>query len=920
MSEEEEKEERISWHSFSADKVLKKFDTSLEGLLENEVKARLQKYGPNKLTPPRKKSMWGRFFAQFNNTLVYVLLGAGILTGFLGHIVDASVIMGVVVLNSLIGLVQEGKAEKAMDAIRNLLSLQATVFRGNIRLTIPSEQLVPGDIVFIQSGDKLPADIRLIKIKNLRIDESSLTGESLPVEKFTEAVDESKPIGDRTGMAFSGTLVTYGQGTGVVVSTGDDTELGQISRLISTSPTVTTKLIQKISEFGRLLSVSVCILAGLTFVFGIFIRGYEINEMFMAAVGLAVAAIPEGLPAVLSITLAIGVQRMAKRNAIIRRLPSVETLGSVTVICSDKTGTLTRNEMTVKTAITPTDIFDVNGSGYDPKGEFSVRDNSFSCYMAEGGGASCQEYPDLVLLARAGVLCNDTALSQTEGKWIVQGDPTEGAMLVVGAKAGLDLSSLQKEFPRIDMIPFESQHRFMATLHKDNQNEKIVYMKGAPEKILEMCSHQVNAGKETQLDLSFWQNQIAYIASLGQRPLAVAEKRMSDDVTRIGMDDVLNGAGFIGLVGIIDPPRGAAITAIQQCKEAGIRVKMITGDHVLTARAIGAQMGIGDGVLAITGHELDQMDEEALKKAVKRVDVFARVSPEHKLNLVKVLQDEGEVVAMTGDGVNDAPALKRADIGVAMGIKGTEAAKDVSEMILADDNFATIAHAVEEGRTVYENIKKAIMFILPTNIGEAGIIITAILLGRMLPITPVQILWVNMITAVTLALSLAFEPSESNVMMRPPRNPEEPILTPFLIWRIGFVSLVLVAGTFGLFAWERMNGGSIESARTIAVNTLVMFEVFFLFSTRYLKASVLKLEGLLGNGYILGAVLVVVGFQLLFTYTPLLQHLFGTVDIGLKAWGRILLVAPSVLFLVELEKAIFRYYEVRDKTVAIKRC
>ena len=900
----------VHWHATEIDDVFKQVQSQPEGLTNEEAEDRLAQYGPNRLRPAKPRSGWSLFLGQFKNVLIYVLLFAAGVTALIGHWVDAGVIFGVVTLNALLGFIQEGKAERALNAIRNILSPRATVMRDGKRISLPSEQLVPGDVVFLQSGDKLPADLRLFRVKTLRIDEALLTGESLPAEKSVAPVRDTVMVGDRTCMAFSGTLVTYGQGSGVVVATGDGTELGRISALLALAPPMTTRLLLKMAEFSRWLTFAICGLAAVTLAFGVLVRNYPIADMFLVAVGLAVAAIPEGLPAILTITLAIGVQRMAKQHAIIRRLPSVETLGSVTVICSDKTGTLTRNEMTVKSVATAGHIFEVSGTGYDPQGTFSLEGSEFSCHLISGTSISCAQYPGLIELARAAMLCNDASLKQSGDQWHVQGDPTEGALLVLGLKAGLDQAAEQGQRPRIDTIPFESEHRLMATLHRDHAGHGLIYVKGAPEAVLEMCTRQSAFANDHPLDMSYWQSCIQQIAGRGQRPLAVAFKEANKNCYQLDFKDVQEGLMLLGLVGMIDPPRGTAISAIRQCQAAGIRVKMITGDHVLTARAIGAEMGIGDGTTAVTGQELDTFNDEQLRKLVREVDVFARVSPEHKLRLVKALQANGEVVAMTGDGVNDAPALKRADIGVAMGVKGTEVAKEASEVVLTDDNFASIAHAVEEGRTVYDNIKKAITFILPTNAAEAGVIVAAVVFGRMLPITPVQILWVNMITAVTLALSLAFEPPEAAVMQRPPRDPKESILSGFLVWRIGFVSLILVAGIFGLFLWERLHGASIEVGRTVAVNTLVMFEVFYLFNTRYSTDTVLNREGIFGNSYVIGAAGLVIGFQILFTYVRPMQQLFGTAAIHPAAWGRVIVISASVFVLVELEKNLLRKYGI----------
>jgi len=697
-------------------------------------------------------------------------------------------------------------------------------------------------------------------------------------------------------MAYSGTLVTYGQGAGVVVATGADTEIGRISSMLARVATLTTPLLRQMSQFARWLTGAILVIAVATFLFGILVRSYPAADMFIAAVGLVVAAIPEGLPAIMTITLAIGVQCMARQQAIIRRLPAVETLGSVTIICSDKTGTLTHNEMTVKNVATANGLFDVTGEGYDPHGGF----------LFHGREIQLEDYPDLSELTRASLLCNDALLHERDGEWVLEGDPTEGALLTLGMKAGLEPAFEQELRPRTDVIPFESAHCFMATLHHDHAGHGFAYVKGAPERLLSMCGWQRASGDDRPLDSGYWELQMQAMAGRGQRVLAIAFAAVGTQHRELRFEDLEAGLTLLGLVGMIDPPREEAIEAVRQCQSAGIRVKMITGDHAVTAVAIGANMGIGDGETVVTGQRIEAMDDHALQDAVKHTDIFARSSPEHKLRLVRAMQANGQIVAMTGDGVNDAPALKRADVGIAMGQNGTEVAREAAEMVLVDDNFASIARAVAEGRTVYDNLQKAILFILPTNGGEALTIIAAVLMGSMLPITPVQILWVNMITAVTLALALSFEAGEPDIMRRPPRDPREPILTGMFIWRIAFVSSILVAGTFGLFLWERERGGDIELARTVAVNTLVMFEIFYLFNSRYIKASVFHSEGFLGNRYALVAISILLLFQLAFTYWGPMQVLFHTRDIDLLMWGRIVLIASSVLFLVELEKAIVR--------------
>jgi magnesium-transporting ATPase (P-type) len=865
------------------------------GLRPEEVARRRQRFGPNLLPQPKRRGPLMRFLRQFHNVLIYVLLGSALLTVLLADYVDAAVIAGVVVINALIGFLQEGKAEKALDAIRNMLSLNAAVLRGGRRVTVPAEELVPGDIVFLQSGDKVPADLRLVEVKTLRIDEAVLTGESEAVEKSVAPVAEEAVPGDRFCMAYSGTLVTYGQGMGIVVETGAATEIGRISAMLAQVETLTTPLLRQMEGFGRWLTAAILAVSGATFLFGLLARGFPARDMFMAVVGLAVAAIPEGLPAIVTITLAIGVQRMAKRNAIIRRLPAVETLGSVTVICTDKTGTLTKNEMTARRVITAGRVFEAGGVGYDPRGGFSLK----------GREVSPDGFPELRELARAALLCNDAAVREVDGNWRLEGDPTEGALITLGLKAGLDPAFEREELPRADVIPFESQHRFMATLHHDHAGHGLIYLKGAPEVVLERCNRQRTDGEDEPLDPPRWHERIAETAALGERLLAIAVRPLAVPQPRLDFSDTEGGFTLLGLVGMIDPPREEAVRAVKECHTAGIRVKMITGDHALTACAIGAQLAIGDGRTALTGAEIEAMSDEALRQRVLETDVFARASPEHKLRLVKALRAHGQVVAMTGDGVNDAPALKSADVGVAMGVKGTEAAKEAAEMVLADDNFASIAHAVEEGRTVYDNLKKAIMFILPTNGGQAGVIIAAILFGVTLPITPLQILWVNMTTAVTLALALAFEPPEGDVMMRPPRDPKEPLLTGFLVWRIGFVSALLVGGALGLFLWE-LERVSIEAARTAAVNLVMVGEAFYLFSSRFNYAPAFGRAGLLGNRYVPGAVGLMLLLQLAFTYLPVMQRLFGTAAIDVAAWARIGTFGAVVFALVELEKLLLR--------------
>ena len=887
----------VSWHSCDTAEALTHLESALDGLSHGEAAERLTRFGANRLPETKPRSALSRLLMQFHNVLIYVLLGAAVVTLMLGHQIDAGVILAVVLINAVIGFVQEGKAENALRAIGNMLSPEAMVKRAGQQLSVAAEALVPGDIVLLQPGDRVPADIRLLQVNGLHIQESALTGESLAVSKQAAAVDENTALADRLSMAYSGTLVTRGQASGVVVATGSHTELGHISRLVSSVEQVSTPLLKQIAQFGHWLTIAILVLASLTFVLGVWLRAYSADAMFLAAVSLAVAAIPEGLPAIMTITLALGVQRMARRNAIIRKLPAVETLGAVSVICSDKTGTLTRNELTVRSIAIVGAHYSLNGTGYSPEG----------CINSESQPDDAGHHAVLNELLQKAVLCNDTALTLEDGHWRVHGDPMEGALCVAAMKDRLDIESLRHRYPRTDVIPFDSKHKFMATLHHDHEGAACLIVKGAPEHVLEMCLYQAGKDRAEPIELTLWTQKIEAMAAEGQRILAIATRTEPAQKTALDFDDVQSGLTLLGLVGLLDPPREEAISAIARCHSAGVRVKMITGDHAATALAIAAQLNLQNHREALTGRMIDTLSDEALRDTVREVDVYARVTPEHKLRLVRLLQSHGMIVAMTGDGVNDAPALKRADVGTAMGCNGTEAAKEAAEMVLADDNFASIGHALEEGRTVYDNLRKAILFILPTNGGEALVILAAIVLGfTELPLTPVQILWVNMITAVTLALALAFEPAEADIMQRPPRKPDVPLLNRHLIWRIGFVSVILMSGTFALYLWSLEHGASLAEARTVAVNTLVLFEIFYLFNARYIVAPVLNRAGIIGNPLVLGAIAVLLLFQMAFTYLPPLHTLFGTAPIASRDWLLIALVSSSVLFLVEVEKAWLR--------------
>ena len=871
--------------------------TSREGLPLEEAARRLTRYGPNVLPAAVGKSTLQRFVAQFNNVLIYVLLGSAVITTLIGHGIDTAVILLVVLLNAVIGYIQEGRAEKALEAIRKMISPKASVLREGHRVTVNAADLVPGDLLILEPGDRVSADVRLLKARNLRIDEAALTGESIAVEKSTDPVAADASLGDRSVMAYSGTLVTAGQGTGIVVATGVASELGRISLMLGRVEQLVTPLVRQMNSFAKQLTVAILGVCAAIVAFAVLVRNYTVGDAFMAAVGMAVAAIPEGLPAVMTITLAIGVQRMASRNAIIRRLPAVETLGSVSVICSDKTGTLTRNEMTVRAAVLAEAIYEVGGVGYAPKGGFSIA----------GRDVDPISNPVLMQLALAALLCNEASLRRRDGVWSVAGDPMEGALVAFAVKAGYDADAARKQRARLDEIPFETQQRFMATLHRSGHDDALIVLKGAPERVMEMCDRQAGPGGDTPIDRKYWYDNIDRLADEGHRVVALAMKPMPGETAELSFADVKNGMVLLGLVGLIDPPREEAIAAVSECDNAGIRVKMITGDYWATARAIARQLGLEDADSVATGHSLDELDAKSLRQVADATTVFARTTPLNKLQLVKALQADGAVVAMTGDGVNDAPALKRADIGVAMGEKGTEVAKEAADMLLVDDNFASIVAAVREGRIVYDNLVKVIAWTLPTSFGETLIIAAAILLGWTLPVTPAQILWINTVTVGALGLVLAFEPAEADVMHRAPRNAREPLLSGFLIWRIVFVSVLFAIFAFAIFGWAQQNGRSHEEARTIVVNTIVAMEVFYLFSVRYLRMTSLTLEGLFGTPAVLLGVGSIIVLQLAFTYTPVMQSLFGTRPMTMM--DSLLVVGAGVLLFIvlEIEKLLRRY-------------
>jgi len=890
-------EEQVAWHHLELEEVRQRLDANLrDGLSSEQVRQRQEKYGLNRLTRQKRRSELVRFLLQFHSPLLYILLTAALVTALLQEWVDASVVFAVVFVNAVVGYVQEAKAEKAVEALASMVRTEATVRRDGRKQRVPSVELVPGDVVFLQSGDGVPADMRLFDVRSLQVEEASLTGESVPAQKAVEPLPIDTGLGDRRNLAFTGTLVTYGQGEGVVWATGDDTEVGHIATMISEAVDLSTPLTRKIAEFSRLLLYVILGLAALTFLVGV-LRGEHVAEMFMAAVALAVGAIPEGLPAAVTITLAIGVSRMARRHAIIRKMPAVETLGSTTVICSDKTGTLTENQMTVSRIYAGGQVLEVTGGGYEPHGDIRCDERK----------VALEENLALGECLIAGLLCNDSQLVRKDGRLQVEGDPTEAALIVAAQKAGIEAKDVATRLPRADVIPFESERMFMATLHREEQGG-VIYKKGSVERVADRCDRILDArGREVALGPATVHSAADEMAAQGLRVLAFARRRVPADHVRLSENDVAGGFTLLGLQGMIDPPRTEAIRAVGECQRAGIEVKMITGDHKGTAIAIAERLGLRGGqgsagrLLAMTGRELEQIPDDKLPQMAERAVVFARVAPEQKLRLVQALQSRGHIVAMTGDGVNDAPALKQANIGVAMGITGTDVSKGAADMILADDNFASIEAAVEEGRNVFDNLTKFIAWTMPTNGGEGLLILTAIVIGMALPALPVQFLWVNMTTALLLGLMLVFEPKEQGIMARPPRNPSQPILTPGLLLRILIVSLLMLAGGFALFVWEGTQGASLAEARTAVVNVIVTVETFYLLNCRSLTRPFFSL-GLFTNLWVIGGVVAMIAAQLLFTYAPLMNRLFHSAPISGSAWLRIVGVGLVVFVAIELKK------------------
>ncbi|GAA5236448.1 HAD-IC family P-type ATPase [Verticiella sediminum] len=885
------------WHALSADEAVATLRSGEAGLDEAAVRDRLSEYGPNALPAPTRRGPLLRFLAQFDNALIYFLLGSAVLAFALGHRVDAVVILLVVGVNAVVGFVQEGRAEDALSALHAMLAPQAHVWRDGRRVTVPVEAVVPGDIVLLEAGDKVPADLRLTRVRGLLVDESVLTGESMAVEKRSEPVAPDAALADRHAMAWSGTLVAAGQGRGVVVATGARTEIGAISGLIGSVDSLTTPLLRQINRFARWFTGAALGGALVLLLVAVYGRGYGWAEGLMIVVALAVSIVPEGLPAVITITLAIGVRRMASRHAIVRRLPAVETLGATSVICSDKTGTLTRNEMSARRLITRSGVLFAEGTGYAPTGR-----------LVDAAGQPAMADTLAAELMRVGLLCNDARLHEAApGEWRVDGDPMEGALLALAARGALDGQTDARLYRRLDEIPFDTETRYMATLHAAPHGGAVLFVKGAPERVLAMCSRQAGPNDNAEpLAPEVWQAAIDTAGADGERVLGFAWQRFETAPERLDATLVADLV-FAGLIGFIDPPRAEAIDAVAECRSAGIDVKMITGDHAATAGAIAAQLGMAERPAVVTGADVQATSDADLPALAERTTVFARTTPEHKLRIVRALQSDGSVVAMTGDGVNDAPSLKQADVGIAMGNKGTEAAKEAAQVVLTDDNFATIVAAVREGRTVYDNIRKVIAWTLPTNGGQTLAIAAALVLGMTLPVTAVQILWINMVLAVSLGLSLAFEPAEPGVMQRQPRAPDAPLLSPFMLWRVVFVSILFVIAALGVFAWARdMRGLDEAAARTLVVNVICVLEIFYLFNVRYLYGRSITPHGARGTPAVLLAIAFVALAQFAFTYLPWMQLLFDTRAVALADGLVLICVGVAFMVILEIEKALLQ--------------
>nr|WP_139134690.1 MULTISPECIES: cation-transporting P-type ATPase [Pseudomonas] len=886
------------WYRKSAEQAMADLQTSTSGLAPEEAAARLLRVGANALPAKAVDPVWLRFARHFNDVLIYILLAAAAATALMGHWTDTVVILSVAVINAAIGFFQENKAEKSLAALRGMLSSHAQVVRNGNKMKIDARELVPGDIVILRPGDKIPADVRLYEAHHLQVEESMLTGESMTVDKQVEVIDQEVLLADRLNLAFSGTSVSAGNAKGVVVETGVSTELGKINRMIATVDESRTPLLRQIDQMGKRIFQLIVGMMLVLFVIGFFLHDYPFGELLLSLISLAVAAVPEGLPAIVSMILSIGVQRMATNKAIIRKLPTVETLGAMSVICSDKTGTLTMNEMTVRSVLTADTSFNVEGQSYEPKGRITLAGGTAPINWAD--------HPNLAAFIRAVDTCNDSSVQRDDsGRWGVVGGPTEGALKVLARKAELPA----QEVRRLGKIPFDSSYKYMAR-RCDVGDENLIYLKGAPDVLLGMCEQQLGKDGIQPLDRDYWEREMGHIASQGLRMLAAAYRPVPGADSEIDHPDVQQGMVFLGIAGLMDPPRPEAIDAIAMCRQAGIQVKMITGDHPDTAVAIAGMLGMGTDLRAMTGHELEAIDDSELKSRAMQYSVFARTSPEHKLRLVRALQANDQVVGMTGDGVNDAPALKQADVGIAMGIKGTEVTKEAADMVLTDDNFSTIAGAVREGRRVYDNLKKTVLFVLPTSMAQGLIIVIAILAGMVVPLSPLQVLWMNMATATTLSFGLAFEPGESGMMRRKPRDVHESILGGFTLWRVIFVGILLTAAAFSVDTWMLANNADTDHIRTMVLHTLVISQWAYLFNCRLQEEFSLN-AAMLRNGASLAVTLALILLQCLVLYVPFMQSAFDTQPLPFSNWLVAIGIGALVFLAVELEKWVIRKWKAR---------
>ena len=890
----------MEWYKKSKEEVVSQLSTSTDkGLSNEEAQKRLEKYGPNALKEEGKQSMLSKIIAQFNDFLILILIVAAVISYFVGEKVDAVVIIAIVIVNAALGIYQEGKAEKSLEALKKMAAPSAKILRnGNVEV-IPSNNVVPGDIVILETGDVIPADLRLIESSNLKVEEASLTGESVPVEKDSNIIfDEDVSLGDRVNMAYSSTIVSYGRGKGVVVGTGHDTEIGKIATMIQTYDNEPTPLQRKLNQLGKFLGIVVIVVCLVVFGLGLY-QGRDVLSMFMTSISLAVAAIPEGLAAIVTIVLALGMNRMVERNAIVKKLLSVETLGTTTYICSDKTGTLTQNEMTVVKVYTDDKIIDVSGIGYEPKGKFTI------------DGVEVENVTGSVninTLLSIGTLCSDARLTETDDGYKILGDPTEGALVTLAEKAGIRQDDINQKYPRIEELPFDSDRKMMTTFHENFIPGKVVsFTKGAPDILISKSSSIYLNGEIVPFTEDLKKKVLDVNSKFSRealRVLAMAFRQYDSLPNEITTETIENNLIFVGLVGMIDPPREEAKEAIKKCKNAGIKTVMITGDYKETAFAIAKQLGMADHESqAMMGQELDNLTDEELREVVKEKRVYARVSPEHKVRIVDALKKNGEIAAMTGDGVNDALALKKADIGISMGITGTDVAKNTAEVILTDDNFASIVAAVEEGRIIYSNIKKFVFFLLSCNIGEVLVIFLSILLGFEVPLLPIQLLWLNLVTDSFPALALGMEKGDPEIMDIPPRDPDEPILDKDMIKALVVQSIAISAATLGAYIWGMRTYGTVNLyyARTITFATLITAELLRAYSSRSLNHSILKI-GVFSNKTMVRSTLLAFALLLVVIYVPALQPIFDTFAMGLGDWSMVLLFSIIPLVFGELYK------------------